>query len=80
MRAAVNRFLLAGVLAMPAIAAAQDSVRQDTLTLETMMHKLPEVMVKGARPVARAERGMLTYNMPLLLRQLPADNAYEAAS
>lgn len=77
-RAAVNRFLLAGVLAMPAIAAAQDSVRQDTLTLETMMHKLPEVMVRGARPVARAERGMLTYNMPLLLRQLPADNAYEA--
>ena len=43
-----------------------------------MMHNLPEVMVKGSRPIVKAERGMLSYNMPLLLKQLPADNAYEA--
>ena len=42
------------------------------------MHNLPEVMVKGSRPIVKAERGMLSYNMPLLLKQLPADNAYEA--
>ena len=35
-------------------------------------------MVKGSRPIVKAERGMLSYNMPLLLKQLPADNAYEA--
>ncbi|MDY5536244.1 MAG: outer membrane beta-barrel family protein, partial [Sodaliphilus sp.] len=32
----------------------------------------------GSRPIVKAERGMLSYNMPLLLKQLPADNAYEA--
>lgn len=46
--------------------------------MESMMHNLPEVMVKGSRPIVKAERGMLLYNMPLLLKQLPADNAYEA--
>lgn len=46
--------------------------------METMLHNLPEVMVKGTRPIVKAERGMLSYNMPLLLKQLPADNAYEA--
>lgn len=46
--------------------------------MENMMHNLPEVMVKGSRPIVKAERGMLSYNMPLLLKQLPADNAYEA--
>lgn len=46
--------------------------------MENMMHNLPEIMVKGSRPIVKAERGMLSYNMPLLLKQLPADNAYEA--
>lgn len=46
--------------------------------METMMRNLPEIMVKGSRPIVKAERGMLTYDMPLLLKQLPADNAYEA--
>ena len=46
--------------------------------MENMMHNLPEIMVKGSRPIVKAERGMLSYNMPLLMKQLPADNAYEA--
>lgn len=46
--------------------------------MENMMHNLPEIMVKGSRPIVKAERGMLSYNMPLLIKQLPADNAYEA--
>ena len=44
----------------------------------SMFRNLPEVMIKGSRPIVKAERGMLSYNMPLLLKQLPADNAYEA--
>lgn len=52
--------------------------QKDSLTIEKMMHDLPEVMVKGSRPIVKTERGMLSYNMPLLLKQLPADNAYEA--
>ena len=75
----MNRLLLTGLLIAAAITAnAQDDAQKDSLTMETMMHNIPEVMVKGSRPIVKAERGMLSYNMPLLLKQLPADNAYEA--
>ena len=57
---------------------AQTENPKDSLTMESVMHDLPEVMVKGSRPIVKAERGMLSYNMPQLLKQLPADNAYEA--
>ena len=75
----MNRLFFIGVLLASAITAnAQDNVQKDSLTMESMMYNLPEVMVKGSRPIVKAERGMLSYNMPLLLKQLPADNAYEA--
>ena len=75
----MNRFLLTSLLVAAAITAnAHDNTTKDSLTMETMMHNIPEVMVKGSRPIVKAERGMLSYNMPLLLKQLPADNAYEA--
>lgn len=75
----MNRFFLTSLLVAAAITAnAQDNTTKDSLTMETMMHNIPEVMVKGSRPIVKAERGMLSYNMPLLLKQLPADNAYEA--
>ena len=75
----MNRLFFTTLLVASAITAnAQANAETDSLTMETMMHNLPEVMVKGARPIVKAERGMLSYNMPLLLKQLPADNAYEA--
>lgn len=75
----MNRLFLMTLLVASAITAnAQTNVETDSLTMETMMHNLPEVMVKGARHIVKVERGMLSYNMPLLLKQLPADNAYEA--
>ncbi len=75
----MNRLLITGLFVASAITTnAQDNATKDSLTMQTMMHNLPEVMVKGARPIVKAERGMLSYNMPLLIKQLPADNAYEA--
>ena len=71
-------FLLGLFLLSVANVKAQTLTQTDSLTMETMLHNLPEVMVKGTRPIVKAERGMLSYNMPLLLKQLPADNAYEA--
>ena len=57
---------------------AQEQTPNDSLSIDKMLHGLPEVMVKGVRPIVKAERGKLSYNMPLLMKQLPADNAYEA--
>lgn len=75
----VNKIFLLGLFLLSvANVKAQTLTQTDSLTMENMMHNLPEVMVKGSRPIVKAERGMLSYNMPLLLKQLPADNAYEA--
>lgn len=71
-------FLLGLFLLSVADVKAQTQTQNDSLTMENMMHNLPEIMVKGSRPIVKAERGMLSYNMPLLMKQLPADNAYEA--
>ena len=75
----VNKIFLLGLFLLSvANVKAQTLTHTDSLTMENMMHNLPKVMVKGSRPIVKAERGMLSYNMPLLLKQLPADNAYEA--
>ena len=42
--------------------------------------KLRNVKVKGVLPIVSTENGKITYNMPLLLEQMPADNAYDALS
>lgn len=77
----MNRVLFMGIfVALTITANSQDNIPKDSLTMEwkSMFRNLPEVMIKGSRPIVKAERGMLSYNMPLLLKQLPADNAYEA--
>lgn len=77
----MSRILFMGIfVALTITANAQDNIPKDSLTMEwkSMFRNLPEVMIKGSRPIVKAERGMLSYNMPLLLKQLPADNAYEA--
>ena len=77
----MSRVLFMGIfVALTITANAQDDIPKDSLTMEwkSMFRNLPEVMIKGSRPIVKVERGLLLYNMPLLLKQLPADNAYEA--
>ena len=49
-----------------------------TIQLQIEATQLSEVTVKGERIFSRAENGHLTYNMPMLLQVMPADNAYDA--
>ena len=49
-----------------------------TIQLQIEATQLGEVTVKGERIFSRAENGHLTYNMPMLLQVMPADNAYDA--
>jgi hypothetical protein len=46
------------------------------LTEQTGM--LSEVTVKGERPVAKVSEGMLDYNLSMLVKNRPVDNAYDA--
>lgn len=59
--------------ALPALAQQADSLRMDSL-----IHALPEVMVRGERPVVRVEPGRLVYDLQRLMEGRPADNVFEA--
>ena len=55
-----------------------DSLITKDARLDSLFQTIPEVMITGERPVVKAEPGKLVYNLPQLLSQSPADNAYEA--
>ncbi len=61
------------------VSCAQEAKNpSDSLSIDSLFRELPELIVKGERPTVKQERGKLVYDMPLLLQQIPADNAYEA--
>ena len=43
-----------------------------------LYENLPEIMVVGERPIVKLEDGKLSYNIPILLERIPADNAFDA--
>ena len=79
-------FILGSALLLSQPLCAQNEEAKDTLTAQIMMQNLPEVFVKATRPIVKAERGQLVYNMPLLIHhsqhytqrkyQLSFDNIY----
>lgn len=50
----------------------------DSLRMDSIVHALPEVMVKGERPIVKVVGSKLTYDMPLLLKKESVDNVYDA--
>ena len=72
--------LLGSALLLSQPLCAQNEEAKDTLTTQMMMQNLPEVFVKATRPIVKAEKGQLVYNMPLLIEKIPADNAYDAVT
>lgn len=57
-----------------------DSLPETTtyLYMDSLFQQLPEVMVKGERPIAKIKEGKLIYDLSCLIKQQPADNAFEA--
>ena len=52
--------------------------KTDSLRMDSIIHALPDVMVKGTRPIVKVKGAALTYDLPQLLKDHPVDNAYEA--
>ena len=52
--------------------------QQDSLRMDSMMHALPEVMVRGERPIVKAKAGKLVFDLPQIIKDRAADNAFEA--
>lgn len=62
-------------------AHGQDVVKTnqtDSLDIIGLYENLPEIMVVGERPIVKLEDGKLSYNIPILLERIPADNAFDA--
>ena len=57
-------------------AQAQEDV--NIAYVDSLFGQLPEVMVKGERPIVKVQQGKLVYDMLRLLEQQPVSNAYEA--
>ena len=56
---------------------AQNPTKEEA-ELDSLYQTLPELLVKGERPVVKAQPGKLVYDMPRLLVNKPVDNIYEA--
>lgn len=50
----------------------------DSLRMDSMVHELPDVLVKGERPIAKVKGGAIIYDLPRLISNRAVDNAYEA--
>ena len=72
----MKRIFLAIVCFCAFTVQAQEDV--NTIYVDSLFGQLPEVMVKGERPVVKAQQGKLVYDIPRLVEQLPVSNAYEA--
>ena len=55
-----------------------DKSAEDSLRMDSIIHSLPDVMVKGNRPIVKVKGAALTYDLPQLIKNHPVDNAYEA--
>jgi len=79
----MRRILSMMVLCLAASATyaqSQETVANyaDSLRMDSIVHALPEVMVKGERPIVKVAGSKLTYDMPQLLKKESADNVYDA--
>lgn len=71
-----NIFFLALALLPTAMRGQTDSLR--TAAADSLMQSLPEVMVKGSRPLVRNDGGKLVFDVQGLIKDKPVDNAFDA--
>lgn len=50
----------------------------DSLRMDSVVHDLPDLLVKGERPIARVKGSTITYDLPRLIGDRAVDNAYDA--
>ena len=46
--------------------------------LDSLYYSLPEAMVTGDKPVVKADKGKLIYDLPHIIKDLPVDNVFDA--
>lgn len=46
--------------------------------LDSLYYSLPEAMVTGDKPIVKADKGKLIYDLPHIIKDLPVDNVFDA--
>lgn len=70
---------LCGIFSLSALTcAAQTATPGDSLRMDSIIHNLPEVMVKGERPMVKVKGSALVYDIKRITEKKPVDNAYDA--
>ena len=59
-------------LCFNAVAQSQDD------KLDSLYYSLPEAMVTGDKPIVKADKGKLIYDLPHIIKDLPVDNVFDA--
>lgn len=50
----------------------------DSLKMDSLVRSLPEVMIKGERPMVKVKGAALVYDIDRITEGSPVDNAYDA--
>ncbi len=66
-------FALLTLAALPSFGQQTDSLRMDSI-----IHELPDVVVKGERPIAKVKGSTIIYDLPRLIEKKAVDNVYDA--
>ena len=64
--------ILFTALYLNAVAQSQDE------KLDSLYYSLPEAMVTGDKPIVKADKGKLIYDLPHIIKDLPVDNVFDA--
>lgn len=60
------------------IYAQQDTLSMQNDRLDSPYQELPEILIKGERPIVKAESGKLVYDLPRLIQDKGVTNIYDA--
>jgi hypothetical protein len=73
-----TRRIALAVMTLLVVCIAKAESQNDSLAMDSIVRSLPEIMIKGERPVAVVHGSTITYDLPQLIEKKGADNVYDA--
>ena len=73
-----NVFLLAMLITFLYFQQASAQNPTDSISVDSVIRSLPEVMVKGERPLAVGHGSAITYDLPRIIEKKGVDNVFDA--
>lgn len=65
-------------VSLPIKVLGQAEMKADSVSLDSIVNTLPEVMVKGERPIAKVKGSTIEYDLAKLLGNRGVENVYES--